>query len=974
QVQQVSEQVAQMQATRPEMIRAAPVWKILRGLARPLRGAAGDFYDLSQTTTRLNAFWSHSWHGSAKHKIATIFFLHKASAATILGTTSAVIAGVLYGLKLLPGFGAEGRSCWWCVMTGSLTYLLVLLFWQPRELVFVDRVCISQTDPGLQAEGLLSLGAMLKSSDSMLVLWDPSWARRLWCVFELAAFIRSRPEGSKPHVVLRPTILGFAILAFGFSAVLGTFCYYSLFHVFPGTPVYFIMLLALLPFGVVFFLIASLARAYCRSVTTMCRQIGEFRIATAESYCCSTDHKSATGEPMICDRQVIQQCINIWFGSVEAFERRVQNEVCDLLSHQLAYHMISYWRLSEATPICFWMLLDQSAERLYSGLQEGHSGSDFGVQHLIRGIIYWLAVVPFIFRVLLRVTWMLQAQPPCHLLDWFLSFLVLFVGAALLLSIIFLDLFGGFYAFVFTSIPLALFTWRYLPVPITVERWDGNNFAAERRFDFILGGEFVRLRLDLIPGASGAVVVDYERKVKLQEVLNDTDDPADKRDTLEATYEKVEADVAMTVADWPPELVSSVTVTQSFVDAWSDALRAALVLRLSQPLGVHIVGFIGLATVENEEEGYQAFLCELQRNPTRQMLQLMLRAVFAFFAVAASAKDFDLILYGADGCVGHFAAQHLAVQKSLTWAIAGRNGTKLESLKEDLKSLGDISEPSIVVASLDGKSDPKEWVQRTRAVITAAGPFSIHGGELLLKACAELGVNYADTSDEFYWQRWMVDRYDAVAKKSGAQVVLSSGFCALAGDLGAQLAMTEVVQNGSEVKLDAWLEKYNGGVSAGVINTAKVMKNVSYPKAWDSDPYVLTPNISGSLRKDTKVEGMGYPSYVSGEGLVVANIFGPYDARLMRRNSDAELVVWVSTPCPTKSVFKDGSWAYRFKASSGGRSSTVLLCLGCQGKGARVYALSRRHLPPDGSLPTCGDEVAIGVGRPPESGACEGGY
>ena len=29
----------------------------------------------------------------------------------------------------------------------------------------------------------------------------------------------------------------------------------------------------------------------------------------------------------------------------------------------------------------------------------------------------------------------------------------------------------------------------------------------------------------------------------------------------------------------------------------------------------------------------------------------------------------------------------------------------------------------------------------------------------------------------------------------------------------------------------AWLEKYNGGVSAGVINTAKVMKNVSYPKA-----------------------------------------------------------------------------------------------------------------------------------------------
>ena len=34
---------------------------------------------------------------------------------------------------------------------------------------------------------------------------------------------------------------------------------------------------------------------------------------------------------MICDREVIQQCIKIWFGSVEAFERRVQNEACSLM-------------------------------------------------------------------------------------------------------------------------------------------------------------------------------------------------------------------------------------------------------------------------------------------------------------------------------------------------------------------------------------------------------------------------------------------------------------------------------------------------------------------------------------------------------------------------------------------------------------------------------------------------------------------
>ena len=74
QIRNISETVAQMQATRPEIIRAAPVRSVLGGLARPLRGVRRDFYHLSQTTTRLNAFWSHSWHGSAKQKIASLFF------------------------------------------------------------------------------------------------------------------------------------------------------------------------------------------------------------------------------------------------------------------------------------------------------------------------------------------------------------------------------------------------------------------------------------------------------------------------------------------------------------------------------------------------------------------------------------------------------------------------------------------------------------------------------------------------------------------------------------------------------------------------------------------------------------------------------------------------------------------------------------------------------------------------------------
>ena len=65
-------------------------------------------------------------------------------------------------------------------------------------------------------------------------------------------------------------------------------------------------------------------------------------------------------------------------------------------------------------------------------------------------------------------------------------------------------------------------------------------------------------------------------------------------------------------------------------------------------------------------------------------------------------------------------------------------------------------------------------------------------------------------------------------------MVLSSGFCVLAGDLGAQLALralSDASSDGSgDLRLDAWLEGYNGGVSAGVIHTAEAMKKAKFPK------------------------------------------------------------------------------------------------------------------------------------------------
>lgn len=336
-------------------------------------------------------------------------------------------------------------------------------------------------------------------------------------------------------------------------------------------------------------------------------------------------------------------------------------------------------------------------------------------------------------------------------------------------------------------------------------------------------------------------------------------------------------------------------------------------------------------------------------------------------ALAEGSADLDLILYGATGCVGHFAASYLAKQPGLKWAIAGRTKEHLQAIFDNLvQEGGPSSQPEIIVAPLDGSVDPRSWVIRAKAVISAAGPFSINGGEMVVKACAENGVHYSDTSDEFYWQRWMIDRYDALAQQTGAKLTLSSGFCVLAGDLGSQLVLQSLgARKSTKVALDAWLETYNGGVSGGVRNTQNAEKQTSYPKEWADDPYVLAPNVSTGLRVDSTVEGMSYPTYVWGEGMVVENLFGPYDARLLRRtfvllDQKVKLRVGSTTgqysglsgftathpntygDCPDQRTYNDGSWAYRFKATAPGRftskSRTVLLS-GSGDPGYRFTAL-----------------------------------
>ena len=323
--------IARMQPTSPEILRATPACETLRCLARPLRVRQGEFYGHSQISTKIAEFWSHSWHGSTWQKIAFVYFVNNGPAAAALGSGSAVLAGLLYCYGVLPSiFGHLG----WCSVFATFTYVFTLLFWQRRQPVFLDRICIA-SDEKLKAEAMLSLGAFLKHSDAMLVLWDATFMQRLWCLFELAAFLHSREAGTKTRLTIRPTLLGPLFLTTVFSLIIFNAVTTFAWVLIEGF--WYFWLVVLLLSSVNFWLTAHMGRGYCRTIGRVRDEIAEFSVDKLVSWCCCVGHKDpASGARLTCDRKIILQCIQIWFGTVNAFENRVRTEIVRILVDQLS--------------------------------------------------------------------------------------------------------------------------------------------------------------------------------------------------------------------------------------------------------------------------------------------------------------------------------------------------------------------------------------------------------------------------------------------------------------------------------------------------------------------------------------------------------------------------------------------------------------------------------------------------------------
>ena len=234
------------------------------------------------------------------------------------------------------------------------------------------------------------------------------------------------------------------------------------------------------------------------------------------------------------------------------------------------------------------------------------------------------------------------------------------------------------------------------------------------------------------------------------------------------------------------------------------------------------------------------------------------------------SRDFDVVLYGATGFTGRQTVKYFKqnAPPDVRWAVAGRNRAKLEAL--------DAGVPVIAADSRDTKAIDA-MVERTRVVLTTAGPFAKYGTPIV-DACVRFQTHYCDITGETAWVRMLIDRYHAKAASDGTRIVPFCGFDSIPSDLGAMLISRALGPETAEVKA---FYKMRGGLNGGTFASAINMIESGQQKAV-RDLFLLSPGVTRSpseLERDPRAAAFDADL----ETWTAPFIMGAINTRVVRR-------------------------------------------------------------------------------------------
>ncbi|OLP90861.1 RCC1 and BTB domain-containing protein 2 [Symbiodinium microadriaticum] len=308
-------------ALEPDLLQGAPLSTCLGGWGQHWSSSltARNQQSLSQRTTKIDAFLSHDWGTSRWLKFLSLTFIFNANGAVSWTVLVCILFGILTGLKIMPD------SDLLLVLLGYAALFFFLFFWQRvrdpflgSPLVFLDKLCISQTDPVKKEQGILGLGGFLRVSQRLIVLWSPRYFSRLWCTYELVTYLRL--NGGMRKVYVMPVKM--AVLLLIMSVVWQAVRISNLVWTYTAEDPYW-RSVALAGMAFTFLatvpLYNSIGLELFSDIEELPRQLRAFQIQQAACTCCLKGHRHPeTGEELACDRQLVFSTLRTWHGpSVE---------------------------------------------------------------------------------------------------------------------------------------------------------------------------------------------------------------------------------------------------------------------------------------------------------------------------------------------------------------------------------------------------------------------------------------------------------------------------------------------------------------------------------------------------------------------------------------------------------------------------------------------------------------------------------
>lgn len=211
-----------------------------------------------------------------------------------------------------------------------------------------------------------------------------------------------------------------------------------------------------------------------------------------------------------------------------------------------------------------------------------------------------------------------------------------------------------------------------------------------------------------------------------------------------------------------------------------------------------------------------------------------------------SPRDHDIVVFGVTGFVGALVAEHLArhAPGTVRVALAGRSREKVERARAGLPDCA--HDWPVIVADVTDPASLAAMAASARVVLSTVGPYLRHGLPVV-EACARAGSHYADLTGETPFVREAIDRFDDVARDSGARIIHACGYDSVPSDL-VVLALHRRVHSDGAGELGRVLSvaSAKGGVSGGTVSS---MRGIVELSAGDrsvrrllADPFALSPD------------------------------------------------------------------------------------------------------------------------------------